>query len=172
MHLLYTVVYTVVKFDTQEQILRDRRGLPSLRKVPAMLKIVHCSGINLDIFLHEKRNGKIWHGSGVHMWVNKNFSLEEYNLEGQKVLGPAPADHYLSEHYGDWRKVVKDFSCTTGTDNLAFVPNLYTISILLKRYIYFSSSHPEYAFKILSKLSNQGYICVKDGKPKLASGFV
>lgn len=164
--------FTVAKFDTQEQIVRDETGQASLRYMPAMLKLVHANGINLDVFLHEHRDGQIWHGSGVHMWVNAPFTLSSYTLEGQDVLGPNPADTYLREHYGDWHIVVKDFSCTTGTTNLAFVKNVYTIAILLKRYAHFAKTDPRDAQKVRRELMDQGFLYAEGDKIKLAPDFV
>ncbi len=164
--------FSIAKFDYQTEIYRDAEGHAQLRRVPAMLKIVHSNGVNLDVFLHERRDGKIWHGSGVNKWVNAPFKLAPYEIKGQKVLGPDDADHYLREHYGEWRVVVKNFSCITGTTNLAFVKNLHTIAVLLKRYAHFSKARPAEAKKVLRELREQGYIEINDGTKSLSNHIV
>lgn len=164
--------FSIAKFDYQTEIYRDEAGHAKLRRVPGMLKVVHSNGINLDVFVHERRDGKIWHGSGVNKWVNAAFTLSEYELNGQKVLGPQDADLYLREHYGDWRVVVKEFSCITGTTNLAFVKNLMTIAVLLKRYAHFAKTRPQEAEKVLRELTEQGYVEAKDGALTLANRVV
>jgi len=164
--------FSVAKYDIQSEIMRRDDGTYYIRRVPAMLKLVHSNGVNLDVFLHEYRDQKIWHGSGVHKWVNDPFKLTEYELEGQKVMGPNPADHYLREHYGEWHIVVKEFSCTTGTTNLAFVKNLFTIATLLNRLKHFANTNPMEALKISNELIQQGYLTKNSGKLHLSKNFI
>jgi hypothetical protein len=150
--------FVSAKYDEQEEVETDPTGARSLVKRPALIKLVHKTGINLDIFLHVTKDRKIWHGSGVHRWVNEPFGLAEYDLKGQHVLGPDNPDAYLTEHYGTWRIVVKEFSCTTGTTNLGFVRNPFTIAVLLKRWMYFQALNPNEAAKILGGLKAQGMV--------------
>lgn len=165
--------FSIAKFDYQTEIERDEQGTAFLVRRPAMLKLVHASGINLDVFVHERRDGMIWHGSGVNKWVNVPFGLSHYTIEGQDVLGPDNPDVYLKEHYGEWRVVVKDFSCVTGTTNLSFVKNLHTIAVLLKRLGYFAKHNPPEAQKILRELNQQGFISSSsETPPTLVENFV
>ncbi len=104
----------------------------------------------------------------MNKWVNDPFELGEYEIEGQRVLGPDDADHYLREHYGEWHIVVKDFSCITGTTNLAFVKNLHTIAVLLKRFAHFSATRPLEARKVMFELTQQGYVEIEGKKKSFA----
>jgi hypothetical protein len=90
---------------------------------PALYRILHASGIGIDVFIHHLDGQKRWHGSGKHRWNNSEFALDDYKISGLPVKGPAQADLYLTENYGDWRTPVKTFNCSTGTPNVEFPRN-------------------------------------------------
>lgn len=90
---------------------------------PALYRILHVSGIGIDVFIHHLDGQQRWHGSGKHRWNNSEFSLADYTISGLPVKGPAQADLYLTENYGDWRTPVKTFNCSTGTPNVKFPCN-------------------------------------------------
>lgn len=124
--------FVIRKIDHQTRIV----GLPDnpkLECVPAMVKLVHVTGMNVDVFFHHLEGDLRWHGSSLHRWNNREFALQSYNLDGVSVLGPTDADRYLTENYGDWRTPVTEFNCSTGTPNLVPVANLYSPALFLKR---------------------------------------
>ena len=90
---------------------------------PALYRILHASGIGIDVFIHHLDGQQRWHGSGKHRWNNSEFALDDYTISGLPVKGPAHADLYLTENYGDWRTPVKTFNCSTGTPNVEFPRN-------------------------------------------------
>lgn len=96
------------------------RGTP----LPALYRMLHRSGIGIDLFIHHLDGDARWHGSAKHRWDNSEFSLVKTTIAGLTVLGPADADRYLRENYGDWRTPVTSFNCTTGTPNVRFPRNL------------------------------------------------
>ena len=96
----------VVRNDVQQlSIGTNDDGRFALRHAPALVKLVHRTGINVDVFIHHREGGVVWHGSSLHRWENTPFAMAPYDLAG--VAGPADADRYLTENYGDWRVPVK-----------------------------------------------------------------
>ena len=126
---------------------------------PMLLKLVHRTGVPVDIFYHyETGDDRLLHGSSLHHWFNSHFSLQDYNLEGVAVRGPADADRYLTENYGDWRTPVTDFNCSTDTPNLAIVRHPITITMFLQRLARFAEmGHPNLP-KLAAELTQEGII--------------
>ncbi|SHF80189.1 LicD family protein [Loktanella atrilutea] len=87
---------------------------------PALYRLLHASGIGVDVFVHHPDGDLRWHGSAKHRWDNHDFALADYTIAGLPVRGPADADRYLTENYGDWRTPVTRFNCSTGTPNVRF----------------------------------------------------
>ncbi len=100
-------------------------------QVPALYKIMHRSGVEVDIFLHHLKDGQRWHGSARHRWWNVAFDAAPYDLAGLMVAGPADAEIYLRENYGDWQTPKTAFDCSTGTPNVSFNRNLVSIAQFL-----------------------------------------
>lgn len=155
--------FTVLKMAMKFEIFRNSEGSNFIVKQPACLKIVHDTGINIDIFMHYPVGQKTLHGSGSLIWENKRFDLASYPLGAHTVQGPADADTYLTEHYGDWRTEQTEYSCVTGTSNIAYVRNLNTISFHIRRYVLAKSTDPNSAEAIENALLQQGIIKQKSG---------
>lgn len=103
-----------------------------MQRWPALYTVMHQSGLMIDIFIHHTEDGDCWHGSAKHRWSNTPFDLAPYPLAGITVQGPADADRYLTENYGDWRTPVTQFDCSTGTPNVTFQRNLSAITAFLR----------------------------------------
>jgi hypothetical protein len=91
--------------------------------LPALYRVLHASGIGIDVFVHHLDGAVRWHGSLKHRWDNHDFGLADYTIAGLVVKGPADANRYLTENYGDWRTPVTRFNCSTGTPNVRFPHN-------------------------------------------------
>ncbi|MBS1301744.1 LicD family protein [Loktanella sp. SALINAS62] len=104
-------------------LTRDAQGLWRGAPLPALYRVMHVSGIGLDVFVHHPDGDLCWHGSAKHRWDNRAFELDDYTISGLSVRGPADADRYLTENYGGWRTPVKSFDCSTGTPNISFPRN-------------------------------------------------
>ena len=120
-----------------KKIDKKQKQRLSQKEVPLLIKILHKSGVHIDLFIHyeEVRNQKtiIWHGSSLHRWDNSKFQLRRYSFNETTVLGPDDSEKYLTENYGEWRKEVKDFSCVTDTPNFSMFFEPLPISIILRR---------------------------------------
>lgn len=125
--------FTVKRVDHQLRIARSADGSRRVEWLPVMLKLIHRTGINVDVFVHHLEDGICWHGSMIHRWDNTPFEITEYRLGPVSVPGPANADLYLTENYGEWRVPVTEFSSTTGTPNLGVVRNLFSPALFIKR---------------------------------------
>ena len=83
------------------------------------------------------------------------------------VLGPADADRYLTENYGDWRTPVTEFNCTTGTPNLVISRTFRSVALFLTRLAHFAHGDPgEYA-KLRATLVADGMLRDEDGVLRL-----
>lgn len=125
------------------------------RRAPALYKITHKTGVEVDIFLHYRQDGQRWHGSARHRWWNVDFATAPYAIAGLTVMGPSDADTYLRENYGDWRTPKTAFDCSTGTPNVSFNRNLSSIA----RFIIQAQAGSQTAISVLTE---QGYL--KDGQ--------
>ena len=127
---------------------------------PILIKLVHRTGINIDLFVHIKEliadKYEIWHGSSFHKWVNSNFDLKLYQFIDIPVFGPNNPDVYLTENYGDWRTPVTEFHFNTGTPNLTLQKNPSSLALFIKRISEFRSEKSY--LKNYSILLNHGYI--------------
>ncbi|MBJ6137354.1 hypothetical protein [Marinobacter litoralis] len=150
--------FVTKKVDLHIEITQSDDGLLHLEKVPALVKLIHENGLNLDVFVHYTENGRCWHGSIIHRWENSPFELKRATLEGVEVNAPADADCYLTENYGDWRTPVKEFDCTTGTPNLVVSRNFLSVALFLKRLAVFSESDGKQAAKLKQTLINSGVV--------------
>ena len=150
--------FVTKKVDLHIEITQDENGLLYLKKVPALVKLIHDNGLNIDVFIHYTENDSCWHGSIIHRWENSPFDLVRSDLEGVAVNVPADADRYLTENYGDWKTPVKEFDCTTGTPNLVVSQNFLSIALFLKRLAVFSESDGKQATKLRRTLINSGVV--------------
>jgi len=120
--------FCLVRIDDYVDLLGD-----DLKRVqmPALYKIMHRTGVEVDIFLHHLTGGQRWHGSARHRWWNADFATADYTIGALTVSGPADAHTYLTENYGDWRTPKAAFDCSTGTPNVSFNRNLVSIAQFL-----------------------------------------
>jgi len=161
--------FVVKKVDYHIEVISDPRRGVSLKKSPSLVKIVHINGMHIDVFIHYHEDSICWHGSIIHRWENTPFELERRFLRGIEVNAPKDADLYLTENYGDWRKPVKDFECTTGTPNLVIARNFLSVSLFVKKLaVYNDTSISKYeelvrillATKVIESIGN-GYKVVR-----------
>lgn len=149
--------FALVANDALHLLARDADGTLRETALPILLKLVHRSGVHIDVFVHYLEDGVRWHGSHVHRWDNTEFALEPHTFEGVDVLAPANADLYLRENYGDWRTPVSDFSPSTGTPNLTVVHNLASIVLAIKRYALAQQAGDRLSNRLIETLIGAGY---------------
>jgi len=159
--------YVVKKLDDAETVVRTAPGRYAVERAPALVKLIHENGINVDVFVHHRDGERLWHGSSIHRWENSVFDLAPYTLAGVDVLGPADADRYLTENYGDWRTPVTQFNCTTGTPNLVISRTFRSVALFLTRLAHFAHGDPlEYA-TLRATLVADGMLRDEDGVLRL-----
>ena len=154
--------FVLKKYDHHTSTLFQPITPSTNPEVPYILKLVHVSGIHIDLFIHYHDTSTDpaidWHGSSLHRWENSAFDLVPYPFYDMTVLGPEDSDRYLSENYGDWRTPVTEFNCTTDTPNLALVPHPIAIVIFLKRYVLARKTDPKQATKLEMELLHNGFL--------------
>jgi len=160
--LASTPQFTVAAVHHQEVISREACRY-ALQALPVMVKLVHRTGINLDVFIHHLDGDNRWHGSAMHRWGNSAFGLRRYSLAGMEVLGPADADRYLTENYGNWQVPVTAFNGTIDTPNLEVARNLMSVSLMLRKLAFVGGVSGAAGWKILDRLDEQGVIRKQGG---------
>lgn len=131
---------------------------PVVTRCPVFMKISHANGIYIDIFVHYAEGDTIWHASSLFRWDNSAFDLAPYSLAGTAVLGPADADRYLTENYGNWRVPVTEFNSALDTTNQNVVRNPLSVAIFLRRIWMAARSNPEGAEALRQALARGGFI--------------
>jgi hypothetical protein len=136
--------------------MREVDGLLIDVTLPALYRVLHVSGVGIDVFIHHLDGNIRWHGSAKHRWDNSNFDLASYTIDSFPVRGPADANSYLTENYGDWRTPVTEFDCSTGTPNVLFNRNLSAISETLR--VAILSQNQSAAMTAQFILKHEGYL--------------
>jgi hypothetical protein len=154
--------FVLKKYDHHKSRLFSTNTLSNNPDVPYILKIIHTSGIHIDLFIHYRDTRTTpaihWHGSSLHRWENSAFETVPYTFYDHTVLGPADADRYLTENYGDWRTPVTEFNCTTDTPNLMLVRHPIAIVTFLKRYVFNVVFDPTAAEQLEAELRANGFL--------------
>lgn len=154
--------FVLKKYDHHQSTLLPPKTPARNSDVPYILKLVHVSGVHIDLFIHYRDTRTTpaidWHGSSLHRWENTAFDLARYSFYDLTVLGPADADRYLTENYGDWRTPVTEFNCTTDTPNLALVPHPVAIVLFVKRYVLARGANPAQAGKLEAELVRNQFL--------------
>lgn len=154
--------FVLKKYDYHQSGLFTADVVSTNPDVPYILKIIHTSGIHIDLFIHYRDTSKTptvyWHGSSLHRWENSAFELVPYTFYDHTVLGPHNPDTYLTENYGDWRTPVTDFNCSTDTPNLALVPHPIAVVIFLKRYVFSKAFDSKGANLLEAELRDNGFL--------------
>lgn len=153
--------FVIRKIDyLYEGVFKNDTFISNNEKKPVLLKIIHKTGLNIDLFIHYPDGNIIWHGSSYHRWENKIFNLKTYLLYDLEVFGPDNSDLYLTENYGDWRTPVTNFHFNTGTPNLSIIKNPSSIAMFVKRISEFRSRESylknKYILNKLNILSEKG----------------
>lgn len=166
--------FVLKKYDHHKSTLFQAKTASKNADVPYILKIIHVSGIHIDLFIHYRDTTQTpaiyWHGSSLHRWENSAFALKSYDFYDHQVLGPADADTYLTENYGDWRTPVTEFNCTTDTPNLALVPHPIAVVIFIRRYVLNKAHDPVAADKLKAELIDNGFVRVAQNDELSFSG--
>ncbi len=127
-----------IEYLNQGYFINDKY-LHSDKKKLVLIKVIHKTGLNIDLFIHYNEQEICWHGSSCFRWDNHLFELKGYCLNEIEVLGPKNAELYLTENYGKWRIPITNFSFTSGTPNLSISRNLTSIAMLLINISMFTS---------------------------------
>jgi hypothetical protein len=174
--ILASDAFVLKKYDYHKSSLFTTDTVSTNPDVPYILKIIHTSGIHIDLFIHYRDTQTTpaiyWHGSSLHRWENSAFEVVSYTFYDHTVLGPADADTYLTENYGDWRTPVTEFNCTTDTPNLALVPHPIAVVIFLKRYVFSKAFDPAGADQLEAELRMNGFLIDGPGDTIQFSGDI
>ena len=93
----------------------------------------HRSGVVVDVFPHELRDGLFWHSTKIHEWWNTPFDVTERELAGVRFPIPDDPERYLDENYGAWSRPVPFFDISFDTPNRQYIECLDTVRFLHSR---------------------------------------
>lgn len=93
----------------------------------------HTSGVTVDVFPHEHREGRFWHGTRIHEWWNTPFELVARDVDGVVMWIPDDPQRYLTENYGDWSTPVPFYDISFDTPNRRYLHDLDTVRFLHSR---------------------------------------
>jgi hypothetical protein len=167
-HLGRSPRFVVKKVDDAQEVVETAPGRCAVERSLALVKLIHENGINVDVFVHHREGDMLWHGSSIHRWQNTVFDLADYTLDGVPVLGPADADRYLTENYGDWRTPVTEPNSTTGTPTLVITRSFRSVALFLTRLGHFAHGDPGEYEKLRATLVADGLLRDEGGILRLA----
>jgi hypothetical protein len=157
--------------EDQTTFERDPTGRMQVIRRPVFLKVSHQGGVHIDVFVHYRDPGVIWHASSLFRWDNSDFDLAPYTLTGTPVLGPADADRYLTENYGAWRIPVTEFNSALDTTNQHVVRNPLSVAIFLRRIWMAARANPAGAAALMRALERGGFVVAgHDGRRRFDPG--
>ncbi len=162
--------FTVVKIDHICQRVVDA-GVArySFMRDPAIIKVVHRTGVAIDIFNHFYEGELIWHGTSCQRWDNKHFVLKDYEFLKRSFKGAMDFDLYFTENYGaNWRIPDPDFDSAVDTPNLSFVGSangLVFFAWTISRFV--SEVQPAKVLKHIDMLCRLGACRIEDGKVRV-----
>lgn len=139
--------FTLKKIDYGEIVSRIDNKL-IIEKKPFLVKILHDTGIDIDIFIHYIDGKNRWHASNFQTWNNTEFGLKEGIFEGVNIKYPDNEERYLTENYGDWKTPKKEFNCTIGTPNLSITKNYFAQALFLKRVHFHKDKDINYNYEL------------------------
>jgi glycerol-3-phosphate cytidylyltransferase len=116
-------------------MLVDNPAFRSVYNLGHLVQVTDHSNTVIDIFIHYREAGKVWHGTDVHKWINTSFGLAEMRLGSHTFLIPDDAHRYLDENYGNWKKPVLFWDYSFDTPNRQFFRNKKTAYYLADRII-------------------------------------
>lgn len=151
-------VFRCLDMEWQTSFETDDTGQSTVQRRPVFMKILHPNGIYIDVFVHYREGGTIWHASSLFRWDNSAFDLADYKLAGTAVKGPTDADRYLTENYGTWRVPVTTFNSALDTTNQSVVRNPLSVAIFLRRIWMAKRSNPAGAAALIRALKRGGFI--------------
>lgn len=149
--------FFISKIDYQHTYRRvNNNFIPNQPKL-VLIKVIHESGINLDLFVHHSDKNNRWHGSKYHRWNNLDYSLIKYKFYDVDVFAPSDSDRYLTENYGNWREPLINFNFINDTPNFTPVKHPSATTLLLKRLFYMQNKYNHH--ERLIKLRDAGQKC-------------
>jgi hypothetical protein len=116
-----TFVVTRVEFATLREAGASGVEYEKMEK-PVLIRLVHKSGVAIDVFIHFCDGESTWHGTSAQRWDNRRFTLAGFDFLGHAFKGAADFDRYLTENYGrDWRVPKTGFDSNFDTPNIGFM---------------------------------------------------
>jgi hypothetical protein len=91
------------------------------------LVAIHDSGLHVDFFRHDLRDGIFWHQTQIHKWWNTPFRLKELKHEGRSWWIPEHPHRYLDENYGNWDAPVAFYDASFDTPNRHYIDDAQAI---------------------------------------------
>ena len=132
--------FSISRIEYQKIFLNNNQNCTK----PIYLRLIHSSGLNIDIFLHYILENKIYHGTSSLLWENSLFKLKNYEVYDLKIKVPDNSDLYLTETYGNWRKENKNYNYHRDMRTLKGANNFLGLEYLLRSSFYFEKKSEKF----------------------------
>ena len=133
-------IFSISRIEYQKIFLNNNQNYSK----PIYLRLIHSSGLNIDIFLHYILENKIYHGTSSLLWENSLFKLKNYEVYDLKIKVPDNSDLYLTETYGHWRKENKNYNYHRDMLSLKGANNFLGLEYLLRSSFYFEKKSEKF----------------------------
>jgi tetratricopeptide (TPR) repeat protein len=112
---------------------------------PKVLRVRHFSSVCIDIFIHEIKDEKVFHGGVKSIWENSKFDLIPAQFLNGTYQIPENYDLYLTENYGeDWKIPKIEFDSSIDTPNVK-ITNPYEMTAYCYQKLFISYSQKNQA---------------------------
>lgn len=104
-----------------------------------LVQVQHSNGVMIDVFMHWREDGLIYHEGQKTRWWNSEFGLQEADFLGKTFMIPTNPEVYLVENYGKgWTVPEPDFETFVDTPNMIIQDDDHM------RWYYYSKLHDYY----------------------------
>ncbi len=84
-----------------------------------LVQVMHSNGVMIDVFIHWREDGVVYHEGQKAAWWNSDFNLQEVEFLGFPFMIPTSPERYLDENYGvGWRTPDPEFETFVDTPNM------------------------------------------------------
>jgi len=119
-----------------------------------LVQVEHVNGVVIDVFLHWRENGVIYHEGQKTRWWNSDFELKDVEFLGGTFKIPSNPDQYLIENYGDsWSIPQPEFETFVDTPNMIIQDNDHMVWYFYTRlHDYYFAGKRTQLFKVWNAL--------------------
>ena len=160
--------YVVKKLDDAQTVVETEPGRYAVERAPALVKLIHENGINVDVFVHHREGDRLWHGSSIHRW--ENTRLRARRLHAGRRAGARPGRRRPLPHR-ELRRLAHARSPSStarpARPNLVISRTFRSVALFLTRLAHFAHGDPAEYAKLRATLVADGMLRDEGGVLRL-----